>query len=619
VSAGEAISDPQALVSRMLTPIANRDWYVRTEATTPHAAMGVIAHTPNEGVAQEGDVSLAVSGPVYDLAEDGGGPGASARALLARYKDQGVEGLHDLNGQFAIAVWDEARLGLHVVTDRVGSTRLYYWQHGNTLYVATHQKSFLWHPDLDTTVSEQSLAEYMVLGCCLEDRALIGSVRSVPGATEIRFDGTGLSKKKYWNFSFCDGKIRQSHEDYAEELVGILRRCIRRAANGRKPLVGLTGGFDSRITAAIAAEEFGPENVDTFTMGSGESWDVAFARQTARYLGVAHTTVPIPPSYYADFSVEGVRRTEAAFIGHTCYRIATDELLRDHPDAVVLNGYAGDFYHIYNSDDEEEQSMKMDNYFEQRLRSQAFMVVMGEELLPELLRPAVFDATKGLVRDSLQRSLDATSEDHIRPRTDNFEFDTVFPRRYARMNHDYWDEWRPARFPFCDMENMEFAMNLPLEIRLDKKIPLHILRHIFPKAGRAPHTETGKPISGGPMWHSLHSAWGWLQFKALPKATFGKAGWRNRKAYVHYLHWLRTASRTHVEDLFREEHYLESYFNMDYVRSILRDVLDGRSGDFGRIYNLAHFIQFQKHYCDNRGSSLPMPTGNTTTPHQGAS
>ncbi len=47
--------------------------------------------------------------------------------LLEIYRKKGVDSLCKLNGRFVIAIWDKYQKKLHLICDRYGFTKLFYW------------------------------------------------------------------------------------------------------------------------------------------------------------------------------------------------------------------------------------------------------------------------------------------------------------------------------------------------------------------------------------------------------------------------------------------------------------------------------------------------------------
>ncbi|MFQ5897543.1 MAG: NAD+ synthase [Candidatus Methylomirabilia bacterium] len=89
-------------------------------------------------------------------------------------------------------------------------------------------------------------------------------------------------------------------EEIYRALVLGTRDYVRK--NGfRRVVVGLSGGIDSSLVAAIASEALGPENVIGVTMPSpySSAGTRADARQLAKRLGVELLTLPITPVFNA--------------------------------------------------------------------------------------------------------------------------------------------------------------------------------------------------------------------------------------------------------------------------------------------------------------------------------
>ena len=89
-------------------------------------------------------------------------------------------------------------------------------------------------------------------------------------------------------------------EEVYHALVTGTRDYVRKSGFA-KALVGLSGGIDSALTATVAADALGPENVVGVTMPSRYSSEgsVSDSRQLADNLGIACWTVPIEPAHLA--------------------------------------------------------------------------------------------------------------------------------------------------------------------------------------------------------------------------------------------------------------------------------------------------------------------------------
>ena len=90
----------------------------------------------------------------------------------------------------------------------------------------------------------------------------------------------------------------------AEEIYGALVLALRDYVhkNGfEKVVIGLSGGIDSTVTATIAADALGPDNVLGIAMPSefSSSHSVDDAKQLAMNLGIEMLEIPITPPFHA--------------------------------------------------------------------------------------------------------------------------------------------------------------------------------------------------------------------------------------------------------------------------------------------------------------------------------
>ena len=126
-------------------------------------------------------------------------------------------------------------------------------------------------------------------------------------------------------------------DELHEALVLATRDYVRK--NGFQDIcLGLSGGIDSTLTAAIAADALGPENVHCVLMPSRYSSDhsVTDAEEFAERLGVSHRTIPIEPAHasFLDMFSESFAGREEGL---------TEENLQSRIRGVILMGLTNKF------------------------------------------------------------------------------------------------------------------------------------------------------------------------------------------------------------------------------------------------------------------------------------
>lgn len=82
-----------------------------------------------------------------------------------------------------------------------------------------------------------------------------------------------------------------------EELVLWIKNWFKENGDGCKGVLGISGGKDSSVTAALLVEALGKENVVGIMMPNGEQFDIDVSIALAKHLGIKAVTVNIKDSF----------------------------------------------------------------------------------------------------------------------------------------------------------------------------------------------------------------------------------------------------------------------------------------------------------------------------------
>ena len=128
-----------------------------------------------------GSTTVVYNGESYNFRELRGELEATGRVfrghsdtevLLHAYDAWGVDGLARLEGFFAFGLWDAERRRLVLMRDRLGVKPLFYALSSGRLAFGSEIKAVLAGIELDRTLDDQSLAEYLWYGSIFEDRTI---------------------------------------------------------------------------------------------------------------------------------------------------------------------------------------------------------------------------------------------------------------------------------------------------------------------------------------------------------------------------------------------------------------------------------------------------------------
>ncbi len=91
-----------------------------------------------------------------------------------------------------------------------------------------------------------------------------------------------------------------------EELINWLKDWFKENGNGCKAVIGISGGKDSTVTAALCVETLGSENVVGVLMPNGVQKDISDSIRVCDHLGIANVTINIEDAVKAEIkNVEG--------------------------------------------------------------------------------------------------------------------------------------------------------------------------------------------------------------------------------------------------------------------------------------------------------------------------
>jgi asparagine synthase (glutamine-hydrolysing) len=300
--------------------------------------------SPGVLTSPDGNLAMACDGHVF--ASDGA---QSATPLLERFASRGPEGWHDLDAQFALAIWDSRRGRLTLARDALGVRFLYYWTSADGVIFASEIKALLRHPAVTRGYDEIAVVQYLVFLTTPGPRTLFAGVRRVSAGSAVELGANGeATERRWWDLLDAPVDERDDEKYYVSRTAELHQAAVkRRGVSG--PIGALcSGGNDSSSNVVLLSRQ-GANPLHTFTVGlaefEGDSKynDLYYARQVAEYAKSQHhesllTTDEflkiIPQTIEAQDDL--VSEPSSVFLFHAL-RMAKDQGVR-----VVITGEAND-------------------------------------------------------------------------------------------------------------------------------------------------------------------------------------------------------------------------------------------------------------------------------------
>jgi asparagine synthase (glutamine-hydrolysing) len=272
---------------------------------------------------------------------------ADTETILHLYEERGLEFIHDIEGDYAIALWDAAKQQLVLVRDRIGVKPLYFYQKDGRLIFASEIKSILKHPAVTPDIDEQSLYHYLTFLTTPAPTTLFRDIQKLPAGhvLTLKRDGT-LNIQQYWDALPPAQPIVRDESEHRAEILRLLRDSIRKRMMSDVPFgVFLSGGVDSSANVALMSELMS-RPVETFTVGFSDAEylnELQSARRIANQFGTNHHEVIISEKEMQEFLPRLVFHQDEPIADPVCVPLYyVSQLARDSGTIVVQVGEGSD-------------------------------------------------------------------------------------------------------------------------------------------------------------------------------------------------------------------------------------------------------------------------------------
>ena len=210
-----------------------------------------------------------------------------SRVLLAGWEKLGDNIWPMLRGPFAVAIWDPRSRTLTLARDHLGLNVVMWHRSDRFFAFATMPNGLFALDDVPRELSEEKLADFLVLNHADHVTTVYRNVFRVPPAhvMQVKSDGS-IKQRRYWSPAEIKPVRLPSDRAYADGLRACLDLAVRRQMRSAHPIgCLLSGGLDSSSVSVLAARALAEKNLRL----------VAFTGVPRRGFDG-----PVPAGHYAD-------------------------------------------------------------------------------------------------------------------------------------------------------------------------------------------------------------------------------------------------------------------------------------------------------------------------------
>jgi asparagine synthase (glutamine-hydrolysing) len=449
-----------------------------------------------------------------------------SETILHLYEERGPDFVHDIEGDYAIALWDADRERLLLTRDRAGVKPLYFYHRDGRFIFASEIKAILRHPAVTPEVNEEALYHYLTFLTTPPPQTLFSGMQKLPAGHMLTVDRKGeVRMTQYWDALPPESPpANVTEEIHQRTILELLRDSIKKRMMADVPFgVFLSGGVDSSANVALMSELMS-QPVRTFTVGfhdSQELNELDSARAISNRFGTNHHEVIIGRKEMQEFLPEMVFHQDEPIADPVCVPLYyVSKLARETGTIVVQVGEGSD--EIFGGYDWFGTYLRIEERFWRYaeraplaarraaaalavpLAQKAFKKQKAGELIRRLGRDqalfwggvGVFDettkprvlsaelrgryngiSTHDVVAEYLERIAAERPESDFAARMTYLELKLRLPELLLmRVDKITMATSVEARVPFLDHHLIEYAMGLPRELKVKGATGKHILK-----------------------------------------------------------------------------------------------------------------------------------------------
>jgi len=279
--------------------------YLSDEAALGHARLSIIdlsgGHQPMHN--EDQTIWIVFNGEIFnypelraDLLQKGHRfyTQSDTEVIIHLYEEHGPGVFDHLNGQFAVAIWDQTKHTLLLGRDRMGIRPLFYHQAAGRLHFASEIKALLADPRLPRRLNHQTLADVFTCWTPVDPLTAFDQIHQLPPGHLALFDANGLHVQRYWQLDFSEtADPSRTQASWAEELQALLLDAARIRLRADVPVGAyLSGGIDSTYISTLVKRNF-DNQLNTFSVQFADKrFDESAFQQTAiAAIGTDHRAI----------------------------------------------------------------------------------------------------------------------------------------------------------------------------------------------------------------------------------------------------------------------------------------------------------------------------------------
>ena len=278
---------------------------------------------------------------------------SDTEVILELFIQQGIRCFAQMNGMFALAIYDIRNKILTLSRDHVGIKPLFIYQDESTIAFASELKVIKSMLGEGLTINKEAIPYFLHFGFIPQPLTIFNNTSKFPAAhyTQVQtaqqsFNNTSIQYIPFWKLEQVIEPVTISDESAAKkQLTDLLFDAIEKQMISDVPIgTFLSGGVDSSLVTAIASKIAGNNQLNTFSIGidDGKFNESKYALQVASHLRTTHHEFKVKENEVLELVDQLIPVFDEPFADSSAFPTMMVSRLAKKHVTVALSGDGGD-------------------------------------------------------------------------------------------------------------------------------------------------------------------------------------------------------------------------------------------------------------------------------------
>lgn len=492
----------QPVIDRMLAAIRHRGPDGSASMMTERVALGFnrlsfldLAGGMQPMQNEDRRITMVCNGEIYnyrELREELAAKGHVFRSqtdvevILHLYEECGLSFPDKLNGQFAIALYDDRNKCLILVRDQMGICPLFYTSLGGRVVFASEIKAILEYPEVPRRLNLKAVDQLMNFPGIVSPVTFFEGIHSLaPGHMLVVTPEKGMEDLEYWDLQYPEEEEDRGEAYYVERLRELLKDAISRRLIADVPIgFYVSGGLDSSVVACYIGK-FLLNSYYSFSaeVGDGELDESRFQRMVKECVHSEHYSVRVTEKeiwenlenviYHAEAAVKESYDAAAYLLSGLVMQSPAKAVLTGQGSDELFCGYVGYMVDLFREMQKDGMSAEEREVNERLWGDPFFRYERNHPEIRKIHEQVYSDAVRGSIRQFSAFEESPINVERVRGLSSRKRRsyidcklrlgDHLLGEHGDRMFFSHSVE---GRHPFLDKELISFVVNIPDKYKL---------------------------------------------------------------------------------------------------------------------------------------------------------